>query len=127
MSKKLFGPRLLSAIERADINDVVKILSNGAIGDAARIRSLVMSEVSASDTTDCVDVPLMVAARLQDPAVIRHLVEAYQTDINHVHEYTVQVHIVHAYSLGHVTVAICRDTEICEKGIAVVQCREEYV
>jgi hypothetical protein len=80
----------MAAIERSDLSEVTRILSAKSMAHA-KIKSLLVSEVSRSDNPDHVDVPLMVASRIECPAIFKYLVENCNADVNFVQEYVVQV------------------------------------
>lgn len=90
MSRNILGPRLMAAIEQNDLDQVIRILAS-RMANQSKVRQLLVSEIQRIDNRDFVDVPLMVAARSDCPGIIKHLVDTFNVDINHVYEYTVQV------------------------------------
>ena len=93
MGSTVIGRRLLKAIEQSDLDEVVNILASVSLVPA-EVRRLLTSEVSRPvNKSEIVEVPLMVASRLDCSTVFKFIVENYQVDVNYVYEYTVQVSV----------------------------------
>lgn len=88
MGRKTHGPYLVAAIEYNDITKVSDILST-KFRDKSKVKHFLVSEVRrlASEYTE---VPLLLAASLDDPAILKYFVTKHDTNINHVHEYGFQ-------------------------------------
>ena len=84
MGKKTHGPYLLAAIEYNDINKVSDILST-KFRDKQNVKHFLVSEVRrlASEYTA---VPLLLAAGLDDPTILKYFAQKHEVNVNHVHE-----------------------------------------
>ncbi len=82
MGKRTHGPQLVSAIEANNHGKVHEILAV-QIRNKSKIRELCVSEIRRLPT-DVVDCPLIVAASIPDPNIIRYMVAKHQVDVNHV-------------------------------------------
>jgi len=82
MGRKTHGPYLVAAIEYNDIEKVSEILAKH-FRDRNAIRDLLVSEIPrlASGQTE---IPLLLAASLPNPAILRYFVAKHHVDINHV-------------------------------------------
>lgn len=84
MGRKTHGPYLVAAIEYNDLEKVNEIIVK-QFRDRKAIGSLLVSELHrlASDQTE---IPLLLAASLPDPTILRYFVTKHKADINHVFE-----------------------------------------
>ena len=85
MGKRTHGPYLIAAIEYSDIEKVSHILTT-KFRDKAKVKTFLTSEVRrlASEYTE---VPLMLAATLLDPTIVRYFVTKHDANVNYVYEY----------------------------------------
>lgn len=81
---KTHGPPLLAAIEANDVNKVTDILTN-KFRDKQKTRQFLVSEVRHPQS-ESVGIPLLAAASLDDPSILRFLVNEHAADVNFVHE-----------------------------------------
>ena len=84
MGKRTLGPALLQAIESNDHKKVQEIVA-GQIKNHSRTRELVQSDVRRFPTGPAT-CPLLVAAALPDPSIIKYLAVNQGVDINYVHQ-----------------------------------------
>ena len=85
MGKKTHGPYLIAAIEYNDITKVSDILST-KFRDKSNVKHFLVSEVRRL-AFEYTAVPLLLAATLPDPTILRYFVQKHEANINHVHEY----------------------------------------
>jgi hypothetical protein len=85
MGKRTHGPYLVAAIEYNDIEKVSHILST-KFRDKAKVKVFLTSEVRRL-ASEYVEVPLMLAATINDPTIIRYFVTKHDTNVNFVYEY----------------------------------------
>lgn len=85
MGRKTHGPYLVAAIEYNDFEKVSDVLAKN-FRDRKQIKELLVSEVPRL-ANEYTEVPLLLAASLPDPAIIKFLVLRHEVNINHVHEY----------------------------------------
>jgi len=106
MGKRTHGPYLIAAIEYGDIEKVSHILSS-KFRDRSKVKEFLASEVRrlASEYTE---VPLVLAATLADPTIIRYFVTKHDANVNFVYEYGHQVVIIHSATLLYCFVFNCR-------------------
>lgn len=81
---KTHGPTVLAAIEQNDINKVTDILTN-KFRDKQKTKQFLVSEVRRPQS-ESVGVPLLAAATLDDPSILRFLVNEHGADVNFVYE-----------------------------------------
>jgi len=91
MGKRTHGPYLIAAIEYSDIEKVSHILTT-KFRDKSKVKTFLTSEVRrlASEYTE---VPLLLAATLSDPTIIRYFVTKHDANVNFVYEYGAPVSI----------------------------------
>jgi ankyrin repeat protein len=84
MGRKTHGPYLVAAIEYNDLEKVNEIIVK-QFRDKKTICNLLVSELHrlASEQTE---IPLLLAASLPDPTILRYFVTKHKADINHVFE-----------------------------------------
>ena len=82
MGKRTHGPHLVHAIETNDHGKVHEILAV-QVRSKTKIRELCVADVKrlASEQMDC---PLMVAASIPDPSIIKYLITKHNVDVNFV-------------------------------------------
>ena len=85
MGRKTHGPYLLAAIELNDIKKVSDILST-KFRDQKKVKAFLISEVKRL-ASDFVELPLLMAASLPDPAILKYMVQIHGADINYIYEY----------------------------------------
>ena len=85
MGRKTHGPYLVAAIEYNDIEKVSEILVK-QFRDRSQIRDLLVSEIPRLVSSQT-EVPLLLAASLADPSIVRYFVVKHQVDVNHVFEF----------------------------------------
>lgn len=85
MGRKTHGPYLIAAIEYNDIEKVSEILVK-QFRDRRAIRDFLVSEIPRL-TSDQTEIPLLLAASLPDPAILRYFVVTHRVNVNHVFEY----------------------------------------
>jgi len=90
MGKGTHGPYLIAAIEYGDIEKVSHILST-KFRDKSKVKAFLASEVRRL-ACDYVEVPLMLAATLADPTIIKYFVTKHDANVNFVYEYGHQVY-----------------------------------
>jgi len=90
MGRKTHGPYLIAAIEYNDIEKVNEIITK-QFRDRKTIGEILVSELHrlASDRTE---VPLLLAASLPDPTILKYFVIKCKANINHVIEFGGQSH-----------------------------------
>lgn len=88
MGRKTHGPYLVAAIEYNDINKVSDILST-KFRDKQKVKQFLTSEVRRL-ASDYNEVPLLLAATLEDPTILKYFVTKHDTNINYVYEYGFQ-------------------------------------
>jgi len=88
MGKKTHGPYLIAAIEYNDINKVSDILST-KFRDKQNVKHFLVSEVRRL-ASEFSAVPLLLAASLEDPTILKYFVQKHEVNVNHVHEYGFQ-------------------------------------
>lgn len=81
---KTHGPTVLAAIEQNDVNKVTEILTN-KFRDKQKTKQFLVSEVRRPQS-ESVAVPLLAAAALDDPSILRFLVNEHGADVNFVYE-----------------------------------------
>lgn len=83
MGRRTHGPHLLVAIDNNDHAKVHEILSL-QVKNKAKIKEVCVSDVKrlASENVDC---PLMLAAVIPDPAIIKYMVTKHAIDVNFMH------------------------------------------
>ena len=91
MGKGTHGPYLIAAIEYGDIDKVSHILST-KFRDKSKVKVFLASEVRRL-ASDYVEVPLLLAATLADPAIIKYFVTKHEANVNFVYEYGHQVNL----------------------------------
>jgi len=84
MGRKTHGPYLVAAIEYNDIEKVSEILAK-QFRDRQAVRHLLVSPIPRL-TSDQTEIPLLLAASLQDPAILRYFVLKHHVDVNHIFE-----------------------------------------
>jgi len=84
MGRKTHGPYLVAAIEYNDIEKVSEILVK-QFRDRREIRELLVSEIPRL-VSEQTEIPLLLAASLEDPVILRYFVVKHQVDINRVFE-----------------------------------------
>ena len=84
MGKRALGPALLAAIETNDHKKIQNIIVE-QIRNQARTRDLVLSDIRHFPTSPAL-CPLLVAASLPDPSIIKYLCTSHGININFVHE-----------------------------------------
>jgi len=84
MGRKTHGPYLVAAVEYNDIEKVSEILVK-QFRDRAAIRDLLVSEIPRL-VSGQPEIPLLLAASLPDPAILRYFVVKHHVDVNHVFE-----------------------------------------
>ena len=82
MGKRTHGPQLLAAIETNNHGKVHEILAV-QIRNKPKIREVCTSEIRRLPT-EIVDCPLILAASIPDPNIIRYMVGKHQVDVNFV-------------------------------------------
>ena len=90
MGKRTHGPYLIAAIEYGDIEKVSHILST-KFRDKSKVKVFLASEVRRL-ASDYIEVPLLLAATLADPTIIKYFVTKHEANVNFVYEYGHQVH-----------------------------------
>ena len=85
MGRKTHGPYLVAAIEYNDIEKVSEILVK-QFRDRKAIPELLVSEIPRL-VSGQTEIPLLLAASLPDPAILRYFAIKHHVDINHVFEY----------------------------------------
>jgi len=85
MGRKTHGPYLVAAIEYNDIEKVSEILAK-QFRDRKAIPDLLVSEIPRLVSGQA-EIPLLLAASLPDPAILRYFVIKHHADVNHVFEY----------------------------------------
>ena len=98
MGKRTHGPYLIAAIEYGDIEKVSHILST-KFRDKSKVKTFLASEVRRL-ASEYAEVPLMLAATLADPTIIKYFVTKHDANVNFVYEYGHQVHL-HYTSVCH--------------------------
>jgi len=106
MGKRTHGPYLIAAIEYGDIDKVSHILST-KFRDKSKVKVFLASEVRRL-ASEHVEVPLLLAATLADPTVIKYFVTKHEANINFVYEYGPQV----GQSLHTCTISFASGTSI---------------
>jgi len=91
MGKRTHGPYLIAAIEYGDIDKVSHILST-KFRDKSKVKSFLASEIRRL-ASDYIEVPLLLAATLADPTIIKYFVTKHEANVNFVYEYGHQVHV----------------------------------
>jgi len=89
MGKRTHGPYLIAAIEYGDIEKVSHILST-KFRDKSKVKTFLASEVRRL-ASEYAEVPLMLAATLADPTIIKYFVTKHEANVNFVYEYGHQV------------------------------------
>jgi len=89
MGKRTHGPYLIAAIEYGDIDKVSHILST-KFRDKSKVKVFLASEVRRL-ASEYVEVPLLLAATLADPTIIKYFVTKHEANVNFVYEYGHQV------------------------------------
>jgi len=84
MGRKTHGPYLVAAVEYNDIEKVSEILVK-QFRDRKEVRDLLVSEIPRL-VSEQREVPLLLAASLPDPSILRYFVVKHQVDVNHVFE-----------------------------------------
>ena len=84
MGRKTHGPYLVAAVEYNDIEKVSEILVK-QFRDRKTIRDLLVSEIPRL-VSGQTEVPLLLAASLPDPNILRYFVTKHHVDINQVFE-----------------------------------------
>ena len=82
MGKRTHGPQLVGAIEANNHGKVHEILAV-QVRNKTKIREICTSEIRRLPT-DVVDCPLILAAAIPDPNIIRYMVAKHQVDVNFV-------------------------------------------
>ena len=82
MGRKTHGPYLVAAIEYNDIEKVSEILVK-QFRDRREIRDLLVSEISRL-VSEQTEIPLLLAASLEDPTILRYFIVKHQVHVNHV-------------------------------------------
>ena len=90
MGKRTHGPYLIAAIEYGDIEKVSHILST-KFRDKSKVKTFLASEVRRL-ASEYAEVPLMLAATLADPTIIKYFVTKHEANVNFVYEYGHQVY-----------------------------------
>ena len=90
MGKRTHGPYLIAAIEYGDIEKVSHILST-KFRDKSKVKVFLASEIRRL-ASEYVEVPLILAATLADPTIIKYFVTKHEANVNFVYEYGHQVH-----------------------------------
>jgi len=85
MGKRTHGPTLIAAIEYGDIEKVSHILST-KFRDKSKVKVFLTSEVRRL-AAEYIEVPLLLAATLADPTIIKYFVTKHEANINFVYEY----------------------------------------
>lgn len=88
MGRKTHGPYLVAAIEYNDITKVSDILST-KFRDKSKVKHFLVSEVRRL-ASEYSEVPLLLAATLEDPTILKYFVTKHDVNINHIHEYGFQ-------------------------------------
>ncbi len=88
MGKKTHGPMFVAAIEHNDLDKVKKILIED-IRSKARIQEMCTSEVRRL-AADYTEVPVLLAASLPDPTILKYLVLKQDVPVNFVHRETIR-------------------------------------
>jgi len=84
MGRKAHGPYLIAAIEYNDIEKVSEILVKH-FRDRNAIRDLLVSDIPRL-VSGQTEIPLLLAASLPDPAILRYFVVKHHVDVNAVFE-----------------------------------------
>jgi len=82
MGRKTHGPYLIAAIEYNDVEKVSEILVK-QFRDRNAIRDLLVSHIPRL-VSGQTEIPLLLAASLPDPAILRYFVIKHHVDINQV-------------------------------------------
>lgn len=84
MGRKTHGAYLVAAIEYNDIEKVSEILVKH-FRDRKSVPDLLVSEIPRL-ISEQTEIPLLLAASLPDPAILRYFVIKHHVDVNHVFE-----------------------------------------
>jgi len=89
MGKRTHGPYLIAAIEYGDIDKVSHILSS-KFRDKSKVKVFLVTEIRRL-ASEYVEVPLLLAATLADPTIMKYFVTKHEANVNFVYEYGHQV------------------------------------
>lgn len=105
MGRKTHGPYIVAAIEYNDLEKLSDVLAKH-FRDRKQIKELLVSEVPRL-ANEYSEVPLLLAASLPDPTIVKFLVQRHEVNVNYVHEYGFAKHkklktaLLVAVRLGH--------------------------